>query len=127
MPASVSAYIANVSNNTRVSGRGQDGSVGAATIQKSYEGSSTSSNRRGDKRDPGTPDTDEGKSSTPQQKKKAHHAMKADTATKEKKDLGMFYLKNPRISPSDVFPKDMPKKNLRQLHLQGKGVGQRKL
>jgi hypothetical protein len=120
MPASVSAYIANVSNNTRVSGQGQDGSVGAAKIQKSNEGSTTSSNRRGDKRDPGTPDTDEGKSSTRQQKKKARRAMKADTAAKEKKDLGMFYLKNPKISPSNVFPKDMPEKICANFTCKGK-------
>ncbi len=46
--------------------------------------------------------------------------MKADTAAKEKKDLGMFYLKNPRISPSNVFPKDIPKKICTNFTCKGK-------
>jgi hypothetical protein len=89
-------------------------------IQKSNEGSTTSSNRCGDKRDPGTPDTDKGKSSTSQQKKKDRRVMKADTVAKEKKDLGMFYLKNPKISPSDMFPKDMPEKICANFTCKGK-------
>ena len=121
MPATVAAYIANVSatGNARVK---QDGQVaGATTPQKSSdEGSSTNNSRRGDKRDPGTPDTDEGKSSTRQQKKKARRAMKADTAAKEKKDLGMFYLKNPNTTPSDIFPKDMPEKICANFTCKGK-------
>jgi hypothetical protein len=36
--------------------------------------------------------------------------VKVDTAAKERKDLGMFYLKNPSINPSEVFPKVMPEK-----------------
>jgi hypothetical protein len=36
--------------------------------------------------------------------------VKVDTVAKEKMDLGMFYLRNTSVSPSDVFPKDMPDK-----------------
>ncbi len=36
--------------------------------------------------------------------------MKVDTAAKEKKELGMFYLRNASINPLDIFPKDMPEK-----------------
>jgi hypothetical protein len=35
--------------------------------------------------------------------------VKVNTAAKERKDLGMIYLKNPSINPSDVFPKVMQK------------------
>jgi hypothetical protein len=33
-----------------------------------------------------------------------------DTAVKEKKELGMFYLRNISINPLDMFSKDMPNK-----------------
>jgi hypothetical protein len=46
--------------------------------------------------------------------------MKADTAAKEKKDLGMFYLKNPNTTPSDIFPKDMPEKICANFTCKGK-------
>ncbi len=46
--------------------------------------------------------------------------MKADTAAKEKKNLGMFYLKNLGINPSDVFPKDMPEKVCANFTCKGK-------
>ncbi len=46
--------------------------------------------------------------------------MRADTAAKEKKDLGIFYLKNPNISPSKVFPKDMPDKICTNFTCKGK-------
>ncbi len=36
--------------------------------------------------------------------------MKVDTAAKERKDLGMFYLKNPSLNPSDLFLKVTPEK-----------------
>ncbi len=124
MPGSVSAYTISASNNTRVSGPGKDGSNnssdGASTSQKSDKGSAISNNRHGNKRDPSTPDTAEGKSSTRQWQKKARRAMKADTAAKEKKDLGIFYLKNPGINPSDVFPKDMPEKVCANFTCKGK-------
>jgi hypothetical protein len=124
MPGSVSAYTVIASNNTRVSGPGKDGSNnssdGALTSQKSNQGFANSNNCRGNKRDPSTPDTAEGKSSTRQRQKKARHVMKADTAAKEKKDLGMFYLKNPGINPSDVFPKDMPEKVCANFTCKGK-------
>ena len=47
------------------------------------------------------------KASTNQKHKKPCCAVKVDTAAKEKTDLGMFYLRNNLINPSDVFLKDM--------------------
>ncbi len=66
---------------------------------------------RRDKRNPTTLDTaNDTNSSNRQKQKKPKRAVKVDTAAKERTDLGMFYLKNPSISPSEVFPKIMPKK-----------------
>ena len=43
-----------------------------------------------------------------QQAKKAKKgSTKADGPTKDKKEMGMFFLKNPNINPSEVFPKDL--------------------
>jgi hypothetical protein len=47
--------------------------------------------------------------------------MKVDTAAKEKKDLGMSYFCNTLITPSDVFPKDMPDKICANFTCKGKG------
>ncbi len=46
--------------------------------------------------------------------------MKVGTAAKERKDLGMLYLKNPSINPSDVFPKVMPEKICTNFTCKGK-------
>jgi hypothetical protein len=46
--------------------------------------------------------------------------VKVDTAAKERKDLGMFYLENPSINPSDVFPKVMPEKICTNFTCKGK-------
>ncbi len=46
--------------------------------------------------------------STCQKQKKPCCAVNKDTTAKEKMDLGMFYLCNTSINPSDVFLKDMP-------------------
>jgi hypothetical protein len=42
--------------------------------------------------------------------KKTYPDVKVDTTAKEKTDLGMFYLQNIFITPSDLFSKDMPNK-----------------
>jgi hypothetical protein len=62
------------------------------------------------KRDPTTPDTKEENPSGRQRQKKPRRGVKVDTATKEKKDLGMFYLRKPSINLVDIFSKDMPEK-----------------
>ncbi len=68
--------------------------------------------RWGDKRDPTTPPdvANDANSSNHQKQKKPKRGVNVDTAAKERKDLGMIYLKNPSINPFDVFLKVMPKK-----------------
>ncbi len=53
-------------------------------------------------------------------KKKPPRGVKVDTAAKEKKDLGMFYLCNLSIKPADIFPKDMRKKLCANFTCKGK-------
>jgi hypothetical protein len=43
-------------------------------------------------------------------RKKACGAVKVDTVAKEETELGVFYLRNASIIPSDMFPKDIPDK-----------------
>ncbi len=69
---------------------------------------SNSKQQRGEKHDPATPDGNDEKFSTHQKQKKPCCAVKVDTAAKEKTDLGMYYFHNTSITPSNVFPKDMP-------------------
>jgi hypothetical protein len=64
-----------------------------------------SEQHRGDKRNPATPDGNNEKATMHQKQKKTCCAVKVDTASKEKMDLGMFYLCNNSINPSDVFPR----------------------
>jgi hypothetical protein len=80
------------------------------------------SQRKGGKRDPTTPAPDANKDnlSSHQRKKKPRCGVKVDTATKERKDLGMLYLRNPSINPADIFPKDMPKKLCANFTCKGK-------
>ncbi len=52
--------------------------------------------------------------------KKPRHGVRVDTAVKEKKDLGMFYLCNPFINPADIFSKDMHKKLCANFTCKGK-------
>jgi hypothetical protein len=59
---------------------------------------------------PQHPNTNKENPSGHQRQKKPCRGVKVDTAAKEKKDLGMFYLRNPSINPADIFPKDMPKR-----------------
>jgi hypothetical protein len=71
---------------------------------------STPKQCNGGKRDPTTPNTNEDNPSGRQRQKKPCRGVKVDTSAKKKKDLGMFYLRNPSINPADIFPKNMPKK-----------------
>ena len=78
--------------------------------------------RRGDKCDPTTPPdaANDANSSNHQKQKKPKRGVKVNTAAKERKDLGMFYLKNPSIDPSKVFPKVMPEKICANFTCKGK-------
>jgi hypothetical protein len=55
-----------------------------------------------------------------QRQKKPHRGVEVVTTAKEKKDLGMFYLRNPSINPADIFPKDMPEKLCANFTCKGK-------
>jgi hypothetical protein len=74
----------------------------------------------GGKRNPTTPNTNEDNPSGCQRQKKPCCGVKVDTAAKEKKDLGMFCLRNLSINPTDIFPKDMPKKLCANFTCKGK-------
>ncbi len=80
----------------------------------------TPKQHNGGKRDSTTPNTNKDNPSGHQRQEKPCHGVKVDTASKEKKDLGMFYLCNPSINPADIFPKDMPKKLCTNFTCKGK-------
>jgi hypothetical protein len=44
------------------------------------------------------------------QKQKPRHGVKVDKVAKEKKEVGMLYLRNASVNPLVFFPKDMPEK-----------------
>ncbi len=115
MPTSVTAYTINAWNNTQACPP-----VGGAPATA---GTPPQAHRRGDKRDPATPETpDDTKPSGHQQqaKKAKKGGTKADGPAKDKKEMGMFFLKNPNINPSEVFPKDLPIKLCANFTCKGK-------
>ncbi len=100
----VATYNISPWNNTQSCGR----PLGAKSAS---DAKPSPKQRCGDKRDPSTPDrANDTNSSNRQKQKKPKRGMKVDTVVKERKDLGMFYLKNPSINPSKVFPKITPEK-----------------
>jgi hypothetical protein len=112
MPGSVTTYIVNPWNNTQASGPRKD-ERNSPTDGPSCPTSNNTfmpKHHNGGKRNPATPNTNKDNPSGRQRQKKPRRGVKVDTAAKEKKDLGMFYLRNPSINPADIFPKDMPKK-----------------
>jgi hypothetical protein len=110
MPGSVSAYNVNPCNNIQASGLRKEDKNSLADCASCPTPNATFMPEQcdGGKRDPTTPDTNKENPSDHQKQKKPHCGVKVDTAAKEKKDLGMFYLRNPSINPADIFPKDMP-------------------
>ncbi len=112
MPGSVTAYTVNPWNNTQVRGPRKDekNSIVDGASHPSSNTTSTLKQCNGGKRNPTTPNTNEDNPSVHQRQKKPRCGVKVNTAAKEKKDLGMFYLHNPFINPADIFPKDMPEK-----------------
>ncbi len=80
----------------------------------------TPKRRNRGKRNPTIPDTNEENPSGCQRQKKPRCGVKVDTVAKEKKDLGMFYLRNPSINPAEIFPKKMPKKLCTNFTCKGK-------
>jgi hypothetical protein len=111
----IASYNISPWNNTQICGRPLGGKSETDTKPSPEQ-------RRGDKRDPTTPPdaANDANSSNRQKQKKPKRGVKVDTAAKERKDLGMFYLKNPSINPSDVFPKVMPEKICANFTCKGK-------
>jgi hypothetical protein len=122
MPGSISAYNVNPWNNIQASGlRKEDKNslVDCASCPTPNATFTPKQQNRG-KRNPTTPNTNEENPSSRQRQKKPRLGVRVDTATKEKKDLGMFYLRNPSINTADIFPKDMPKKLCTNFTCKGK-------
>jgi hypothetical protein len=112
MPGSITAYTVNPWNNTQASGPRKDernsptDGASCPTPNTTF----TPKQHNGGKYNPTTPDTNDNNPSGHQRQKKPCCGVKVDTAAKEKKDLGVFYLRNLSINPADIFPKDMPEK-----------------
>jgi hypothetical protein len=106
MPGSVSAYNVNPWNNIQASGlrKEDENSFMDCASRPTPNATFTPEQRNGGKRNPTTPDTNEENPSGHQRQKKPRCGVRVDTAAKEKKDLGMFYLCNPSINPADIFP-----------------------
>jgi hypothetical protein len=96
----VASYNISPWNNTQICGRPLEGKLGSETKPRLEQ-------RRGDKRDPTTPPdaANDANSSNRQKQKKPKRGVKVNTAAKERKDLGMFYLKNPIHQPIRCFSK----------------------
>jgi hypothetical protein len=107
MPSSVTAYTTNPWNNTQASGP-----------RKDERNSPMAEQRNGGKRN--LPDTNKDNLSGRQRQNKPRRGVKVDTAAKEKKDLGMFYLCNASINPADIFPRDVPEKLCANFTCKGK-------
>ncbi len=106
MPSSVSAYTLSAWNNTQ-SCPPKD-SVPATMTEKAKATTPPPAQRCGNKRDPPTPDSSDGnKPSRHQKAKKAKKGSKVDGPAKDRKEMGMFFLRNPNINASDVFPRDL--------------------
>ncbi len=112
MPGSVATYNVNPGNNTQASRLRKDDKnpLADGASHPTSNATFTPKQRNGGKRNPTTPEANEENPSSRQRQKKPCCGVKVDTAAKEKKDLGMFYLCNLSINPADIFPKDMPKK-----------------
>jgi hypothetical protein len=111
----VASYNISPWNNTQICGLPLGGKSGSDTKPSPEQ-------RRGDKRNPTTPPdaANDANSSNCQKQKKPKRGVKVNTAAKDRKDLGMFYLKNPSMNPSDGFPKVMPEKICANFTCKGK-------
>jgi hypothetical protein len=122
MPGSVSAYNVNPWNNIQASRlRKEDkNSLVDCASRPTPNTTFTPEQRNRGKRDPTTPNTNKENPSSHQRQKKPRRGVTVNTATKEKKNLGIFYLRNPSINPADIFPKDMPEKLCANFTCKGK-------
>jgi hypothetical protein len=123
MPGVVAAYTLSPWNSTQACGPKKDNKntlfmVGAS--RSNLKVNFNSEQGRRDKCNPATPDSNDEKATTRQKQKKPCCAVKVDTASKEKTALGMSYLHNNSINPSDVFLKDMSDKICANFTCKGK-------
>jgi hypothetical protein len=102
MSGSVSTYKVNPWNNIQVSRlrKYDKNSLADGTSCPTPNATFMPKQHKGGKRDLTTPNTNKENPSGHQRQKKPHCGVKVDTAAKEKKDLGMFYLRNPSINPA---------------------------
>jgi hypothetical protein len=122
VPGSITTYTFNPWNNTQASEPRKDemySLADGASCPTSNTTSTPKQHNRG-KCNSLTPDTNKDNPSGHQRQKKPCHRVKFDTAAKEKKDLGMFYLHNLSINPGDIFPKGMPAKLCTNFTCKGK-------
>jgi hypothetical protein len=106
MPSSITAYTLSAWNNMQ-SCPPKD-SVPATTKENANATTPPPAQRHGNKRVPTTPNSSDDNSPPRHQKaKKAKKGSKVDGPAKDRKDMGMFFLKNPNINASDVFPRDL--------------------
>jgi hypothetical protein len=124
MPGSVAAYTVHSWNNTQAS-RSRKDEKNSLTDGASRPTSNTTfmpkQCNRG-KHNPTISNTNNNNPSSRQRQKKPCCGVKVDTATKKKKDLGMFYLCNLPINPADIFPKDTPEKLCANFTCKGKEI-----
>jgi hypothetical protein len=111
MPGSVAAFNVNPGNNTQASGLRKDDKNPLMDGASHPTSNATFMPKQcnGGKHNPTTPETNKENPSGRQRQKKPRCGVKVDTAAKEKKDLGMFYLRNPSINPADIFQRICPK------------------
>jgi hypothetical protein len=111
MPDSVAAYTVNPWNNTQASRPRKDekNSLVDGASCPTFNTSFMPEQRNRGKHNPKTPDANEDNPSDLQRQKKPCPGVKVDTATKEKKDLGMFYFRNRPSTPRTFSQRICPK------------------
>ena len=119
MPSSIMAYTLSAWNNSQ-SCPPKDG--GLVTTKENVNATTPPpAQHHGDKHDPITPESSSDNNLSRRQKaKKAKKGSKVDDPTKDRKEMGMFFLKNPNINASDVFPKDLSLKLCASFTCKGK-------
>jgi hypothetical protein len=122
MPGSVAAYTIHPWNNTQASRSRKDEKNSLADGASCPPSNATfmPKQRNGGKCNPTTPDTNKDNPFGCQRQKKPCCGVKVDTAAKEKKDLGMFYLRP--STPWTFFQRICPKSFALLSLVRGKSV-----
>jgi hypothetical protein len=111
MPGPFAAYNVYPWNETQASGLRKDDKNSLADGASCPTSNATfmPKQRNGGKRDPTTPNTNKKNPSSHQRQKKPCRGVRVDTAAKEKKDLGMFYLCHRPSTQGTFFQRICPK------------------